>query len=66
MVGIRAGLKALAALAAVSLTAACASYPAEPRYSIFAEPPPPPARTYPAATSAAPAPRRIAWRRVRR
>ncbi len=56
MVGIRAGLKALAALAAVSLTAACASYPAEPRYSIFAEPPPPPARTYPAATPAAPAP----------
>lgn len=44
MIGIRAGLKALAALAAVGLTAACASYPDEPRYSIFAEPPPPPTR----------------------
>ncbi|HYC73889.1 peptidoglycan DD-metalloendopeptidase family protein [Brevundimonas sp.] len=57
MIGIRAGSKALAALAAVSLTAACASYPAEPRYSIFAEPPPPPARApaY-AATPATPAP----------
>ncbi|MBF0665090.1 MAG: peptidoglycan DD-metalloendopeptidase family protein [Brevundimonas sp.] len=45
MIGIRAGLKALAVLGAVSLTAACASYPNEPRYSIFAEAPPPPART---------------------
>ena len=55
MIGIRAGLKALAVLGAVSLTAACASYPAEPRYSIHAEPPPPPARSYPA-PPAAPAP----------
>lgn len=53
MVGIRTGLKALAALAAVSLTAACASYPAEPRYSIFAEPPPPVrAPAYPATAPA--------------
>ncbi|WP_298742742.1 LysM peptidoglycan-binding domain-containing protein, partial [uncultured Brevundimonas sp.] len=52
MIGIRAGLKALAVLAAMGLTAACASYPAEPRYSIFAEPPPPPARDYPAAAPA--------------
>ena len=57
MIGIRTGLTALAVLAAMSLTAACASYPAEPRYSIFAEPPPPPARApaYPV-TPAAPAP----------
>lgn len=57
MMEIRVGLKALAALAAVGLTAACASYPTEPRYSIFAEPPPPPARApaY-AGTPAAPAP----------
>ena len=41
MIGIRAGLRALAVLGAMSLTAACASYPAEPRYSIHAEPPPP-------------------------
>lgn len=41
MIGIRAGLKALAVLGAMSLTAACASYPTEPRYSIHAEPPPP-------------------------
>ena len=40
MIGIRTGLKALAVLGAMSLTAACASYPAEPRYSIHAEPPP--------------------------
>jgi murein DD-endopeptidase MepM/ murein hydrolase activator NlpD len=52
MIGIRAGLKALAVLGAMSLTAACASYPAEPRYSIHAEPPPPPARSYPAAPAA--------------
>ena len=52
---IRAGLKALAVLGATSLVAACASYPAEPRYSIFAEPPPPPVRAYPA-TPATPAP----------
>ncbi len=55
MIGIRAGLKALAVLGAMSLTAACASYPTEPRYSIHAEPPPPPVRSYPAPT-AAPAP----------
>ena len=45
MIGIRAGLKALAVLGAMSLTAACASYPTEPRYSIHAEPPPPPVRS---------------------
>lgn len=52
MIGIRTGLKALAMLGAMSLTAACASYPAEPRYSIFAEPAPAPARqpAYPATT----------------
>ena len=54
MIGIRAGLKALVALAGIGLTAACASYPAEPRYSIFAEAPPPPARgpAYPTAPTA--------------
>ncbi|MDQ7812416.1 MAG: hypothetical protein RDU12_06865, partial [Brevundimonas sp.] len=41
MVGIRAGLKALAVLGAMSLTAACASYPSEPRYPIYADGPPP-------------------------
>jgi len=41
MIGLRTGLKALAVLGAMSLTAACASYPSEPRYSIHAEPPPP-------------------------
>ncbi|MCS6625061.1 M23 family metallopeptidase [Roseibacterium beibuensis] len=56
MIGIRTGLKALAVLGAISLTAACASYPSEPRYSIYAEPPPPPARNYPTATPVAPAP----------
>ncbi len=55
MIGIRAGLKELAVLGAMSLTAACASYPTEPRYSIHAEPPPPPVRNYPA-PPAAPAP----------
>ncbi|HYC97989.1 LysM peptidoglycan-binding domain-containing protein, partial [Brevundimonas sp.] len=55
MIGIRAGLKALAVLGAMSLTAACASYPAEPRYSIHAEPAPVRQPTYPT-TPAAPAP----------
>ncbi|HYC68687.1 peptidoglycan DD-metalloendopeptidase family protein [Brevundimonas sp.] len=55
MIGIRTGLKALAVLGAMSLTAACASYPAEPRYSIYAEPPPARQPAYPA-TPAAPAP----------
>jgi murein DD-endopeptidase MepM/ murein hydrolase activator NlpD len=41
MIGIRAGLRALAVLGAMSLTAACASYPAEPRYPIYADGPPP-------------------------
>ncbi|HYD26105.1 peptidoglycan DD-metalloendopeptidase family protein [Brevundimonas sp.] len=47
MIGIRAGLKALAVLGAVSLTAACASYPTEPRYSIHADPAPVRAPAYP-------------------
>ncbi|WP_332654799.1 peptidoglycan DD-metalloendopeptidase family protein [Brevundimonas sp.] len=55
MIGIRAGLKALAVMGAMSLVAACASYPAEPRYSIHAEPAPARAPVYPA-TAAAPAP----------
>ncbi|HEY0599162.1 peptidoglycan DD-metalloendopeptidase family protein [Brevundimonas sp.] len=55
MVGIRAGLKALAVLGAMSLTAACASYPAEPRYSIHADPAPVRQPAYPVA-AAAPAP----------
>ncbi len=41
MIGLRTGLKALAVLGAMSLTAACASYPAEPRYPIYVDGPPP-------------------------
>ncbi|HZW14705.1 MAG TPA: peptidoglycan DD-metalloendopeptidase family protein [Brevundimonas sp.] len=52
---IRAGLKALAVLGAMSLTAACASYPAEPRYPIFAEPAPARQPAYPVSPTA-PAP----------
>jgi murein DD-endopeptidase MepM/ murein hydrolase activator NlpD len=56
MIGIRAGLKALAVLGAMSLTAACAGYPTEPRYPIYVDGPPPARQpAYPAA-SAAPAP----------
>ncbi|NJC42166.1 murein DD-endopeptidase MepM/ murein hydrolase activator NlpD [Brevundimonas alba] len=56
MIGIRTGLKALVVLGAMSLMAACASYPAEPRYSIYAEPAPATrAPAYPT-TAAAPAP----------
>ena len=44
---IRFGLKALAVLGGMMTLAACASYPAEPRYSIRADgsTPPPPAAT---------------------
>jgi hypothetical protein len=38
---IRFGIRALAVLGAVMTLAACASYPAEPRYSIYADGPPP-------------------------
>ena len=56
MIGIRTGLRALVVLGVVSLAAACASYPAEPRYSIYADPAPAPrAPAYPV-TAAAPAP----------
>ena len=50
MIGLRAGLKALAVLGAMSLTAACASYPTEPRYPIYVDGPPPARQpAYPAA-----------------
>ena len=52
MIGIRTGLKALAVLGAMSLTAACAGYPDAPRYPIHADGPrPAPVRapTYPTA-----------------
>lgn len=49
MIGIRTGLKALAVLGAMSLTAACASYPTEPRYPIYADPPATRQPSYPAA-----------------
>lgn len=47
---MRAGRRAALALGALMTLAACASYPDAPRYSIYAEPPPPPARApaYPA------------------
>jgi murein DD-endopeptidase MepM/ murein hydrolase activator NlpD len=47
MIGIRAGLKALAVLGAMSLTAACASYPSEPRYPIYADAAPARTPVYP-------------------
>ncbi len=47
MIGMRTALKALAVLGALSLTAACASYPAEPRYSIYADQPNGPERAAP-------------------
>ena len=55
MIGIRTGLKALAVLGAMSLTAACASYPTEPRYPIYADGPAPARQpSYPAPATPAP------------
>lgn len=51
---IRFGLKVLTVLGAVSTLAACASYPAEPRYSIRADAAPAPARGPVAPASSAP------------
>ncbi|MBW8303603.1 MAG: peptidoglycan DD-metalloendopeptidase family protein [Brevundimonas sp.] len=54
MIGIRTGLKALAVLGAMSLTAACASYPSEPRYPIYVDGPPPARQPAYPVTAAAP------------
>ncbi|MDY6924880.1 MAG: M23 family metallopeptidase [Pseudomonadota bacterium] len=55
MIGLRTGLKALAVLGAMSLTAACASYPAEPRYPIHVDGPPPARQpAYPVTATPAP------------
>lgn len=49
-----AGRRAALALGALMTLAACASYPDAPRYSIYAEPPPPPNRAPASPTAPAP------------
>lgn len=50
MTRILAGLRALAIMGGLGLTAACSTYPDEPRYSIHADAATPPSRTAPAFT----------------